>query len=281
MLKILTFNASLQDIRIFGRSLYRPVGLIKQRLNLLPSALKAINADIVLLQEVFHRDFQDKLYKPLASTYPYVTGFANSGIKLRLGNELIILSKYPLHITNLIRFDTATREELRFTSKGFFHTIVEYPELGEINILNYHMTAGGKNAHPEDSPLELIRQHQIDQLLNYTCNLKNLIMGGDLNAGPHTSQINYKQVVDSRLIDICQPSNTMLYSWDPENPLVKEGIESHLPPQCIEHIFMDSVLFNQFSQFNSKIVLNEKICNHDKKSYPLSDHYGITVCCEF
>lgn len=278
MLKLLTFNAALQDIRILGRSFYRPVNQVKKRSSLLPSALIDLDSDIVFLQEVFHRDLQDKLYKPLARTYPYVTGFSNKGIKTRLGNELIILSRYPLHTTNLVRFDSATKEELYFTSKGFYHAIVQHPVFGEINIINYHMTAGGKNTHPEDKAMEIIRQQQIDQLLKYTSNLNKLIIAGDLNAGPHTSITNYSSILDSGLIDICQNNNS-LYSWDPDNPLVADGNENHLPPQCIDHIFMDRALFGEFSQINSKLVLNEKIFRQKGKSLPLSDHYGIMAEC--
>jgi len=65
MLAILTFNVAVQNIRYFNQPAYWPVKYVKERHAALVSELLQIDADIMLLQEVFHRDIQDGLYDRL------------------------------------------------------------------------------------------------------------------------------------------------------------------------------------------------------------------------
>ena len=68
MLAILTFNVAVQNIRYFNQPAYWPVKYVKERHAALVSELLQIDADIMLLQEVFHRDIQDGLYDRLKKT---------------------------------------------------------------------------------------------------------------------------------------------------------------------------------------------------------------------
>ena len=275
MLKILSFNAALQDINIFGKSFYRPVDFIESRLKRLPPALVKQNADFIFLQEVFSQGFQKLIYNALVKQYPYIVGMCKNKYGLRVGNELLTLSRYPIQSNSLIRFKHASREELLFTSKGFYHSSVIHPNLGEIQLINFHTTAGGKEHHPEHPAMEFIRQRQIEQILDYIKGNTPVILVGDLNAGPQTSRRNYQQVLDAGFIDICDNPHDSLLSWDPENPLVKNGLENHLPAQRIDHIFMSEDLHRIHSGIRSNLVLNDSFISGPDFSYPLSDHYGI------
>jgi endonuclease/exonuclease/phosphatase family metal-dependent hydrolase len=172
MLKVITFNAAILDVRIFNRSFFRPVDFIPQRLHQLAIVLEQSGADIIFLQEMFHRDKQDFLCQALQKSYPYVLGHAPPGWKFRLGNELLIFSRFSLTGGRLIRFKHAPAEELRHTSKGFYHLQVELPVVGKLNLVNFHMSAGGKHGHPESGIMESIRLRQIEQLLEYTRGLR-------------------------------------------------------------------------------------------------------------
>ncbi len=277
MLTILTYNAALQDVRLLKQSVYCPVKYVRERFDILPSILLQINADIIFLQELFHRDLQQDLYKRMEKTYPYVTGFAHSGLKLRLGNELLTLSRYPLSHGKLIRFQAAVAEEKLFTSKGFYHTVLSVLNVGQVDLINFHTTAGGVNAHPEDDRMDNIRSQQIDQILNFVNSLKLVILAGDLNAGPHTSIANYRQVLDAGFFDMSARAKDLAITWDPENPLVKHGKEHQLPAQRIDHIFINAQLAEIVNPIETKIVLDDHHVPTAIGEIPLSDHYGLLV----
>lgn len=275
MLKIITFNAALQDVRILNRSVYCPLGHIHERLTALAPALLDLDADIVFLQEVFHHKLQHALCQNLAGNYPYIAGLTSRSYGLRLGNELLTFSRYPLDKGNLIRFRQATPEELRFTSKGFYHSKISIPEIGQVDLINIHATAGGVHAHPEDDGMETIRTDQIEQILSYIRSLDRVILAGDLNAGPHTSRRNYQQLLDAGFLDLFAQASAEGVTWDPENPLVANGNEQHLPEQRIDHIFINTALSKSIRPVDAGIVLDKHCATVAGTQLPLSDHYGV------
>ena len=267
-LSILTFNAALLNVRILNHSVYCPVASVTERLQRLAPALLSLRPDIIFLQETFHHDLQQLLRAQLAEEFPYVTGGTNPGWQFRLGNELMTLSRFPLTDEKEIRFQQAAAEEKIFTSKGFLHSSVIIPELGSINLINFHATAGGVHAHPQHDRMEMIRANQIDQILAYTQSMDKVALVGDLNAGPHTSYRNYWQVLQAGFIDTFAAAGGSGYSWDPDNPLVANGNERHLPAQKIDHIFINTALSKLIMPVAGTIVLADR-------SNPLSDHYGV------
>lgn len=280
MLSILTFNAALQNIRFFDYSVYCPVKYVSERLTSLTCELLHIDADIILLQEVFHHDIQVYLYDRLKKRYPYATGFSKAGLKSRLGNELLTFSKLPLSRGKLIRFNTASTEEKLFTSKGFYHTAVSMAGIGQVELINFHTTAGGIHSHPEDHRMDGIRSQQIRQMLHYIENMQFVIFAGDLNAGPHTSTKNYKQVMDANFSHTPSSSNNSLITWEPKNPLVSNGNEHHLPAQAIDHIFINKDLSNLMGATETKLILDKNIVTTPIGKIPLSDHYGLLASLE-
>ena len=277
MLKVLTFNAAILDVRIFGHSFYRPLDHIDTRLQELATQLKETSADLVFLQEVFHHDKQNLLLQFLDTHYPYHSELARAGWKLRLGNELLILSRYPLGKGKLVRFKNAPAEELRHTSKGFYHIEANVPGLGKLNLVNFHMSAGGKHQHPQSAAMESMRLRQVQQLLEYCRPLDSLLLAGDLNAGPQTSLTNYQQVIESGYLDCFLAGQGSGISWDPDNALVRIGSESHLPPQRIDHIFADRSLMEKVQVHDAEVVFKNNPVNTANTKLPLSDHYGITA----
>ena len=251
-----------------------------ERLSVLPGALLDLDADVLFLQEVFHNDIQKKLYRTLNNSYPYITGISKGGMKLRLGNELLTISKYPLNQGKLIRFKHASPEENLFTSKGFFHTSMIIPDMAHIELINFHMTAGGVHAHPEDDRMDAIRMQQIDQILEYSGQFKHVILAGDLNAGPHTSTTNYQRILNAGFVDLTIESGRDAVTWDNKNPLVANGEEFHLPSQSIDHIFINRTLSGELNLIESKIVLNNKCIRTNGVMIPLSDHYGVMTTLE-
>lgn len=238
-------------------------------------------ADIICLQEMFHRPLQDALYNEIRHRYPYACGFAAKGFKLRLGNELLVVSRFPLEGGKLVRFNTAAPEELRHTSKGFFHTTVHIEGSEKIELINFHTTAGGRREHPESEVMNNVRARQIGQLLDYAKPLDRVILAGDLNAGPHSSPQNYRQLGQAGYVDTFNIPGDEGYTWDPANPLVAAGAEAHLPAQRIDHVFVHSGLYKKTSIHQSEIVLNENCVAAADRKLPLSDHYGVLSSLQF
>ncbi|MBI4006433.1 MAG: endonuclease/exonuclease/phosphatase family protein [Gammaproteobacteria bacterium] len=278
MISVLTFNTATQDVRLFGKSVYRPIDFTQERLTELTKQLKESKVDIICLQEFFHADLQKHLFTSLKSEYPYAAGFARTGFKLRLGNELLILSRFPLENGKLARFNHATFGERVFTSKGMYKINIEIPGIEKLQLITFHMTAGGLLNHPESKKMEAIRSAQIRQLLEFTSENIPTILAGDLNAGPESSKDNYYQLLQKGLIDAFTHGNGDGITWDPVNPLVVSGDENHLPPQRIDHIFLNRKAANKLEPKNSRIVLNEISVNlSDGRKITVSDHYGVQV----
>lgn len=248
---------------------------MNERLTGLALSLNEIKSDIVVLQEVFHHAQQQKLYQAVAKNYSHVAGFAKTGFSTRLDNELITLSRFPINDGKLVRFHSATAEELIFTSKGFYHSIINLPHIGQVHLINFHTTAGGGNAHPEHPRMEKIRSKQIKQMLSYVQGLDLVVFVGDLNAGPHTSVANYRQVLDAGFIDIFAKLGTEGLTWDPNNPLVSIGAEQHLPAQKIDHIFINEAISKLLVPIEAQIIFDQYCTSTCDGKIPLSDHYGV------
>jgi endonuclease/exonuclease/phosphatase family metal-dependent hydrolase len=272
---IISFNAAVQDLRLLGRSLYRPVACPGERLARMPRALLDLDADIVCLQEVFHRRWREWLCRSLSRVYPHVAGTESGWPGLRLGNELLVLSRFPLSGIRLCRFTAAPPEELRFTSRGFQEMVVHVPAIGDITLVNVHASAGGLREHPESPVMEEIRARQIDEMLKSGQPGRPLLLVGDLNAGPHSSVRNYRQVLGRGLADACAAAGIHGVTWDPANPLVADGREAHLPPQRIDHVFQNDRLVARARCTSAEIVLTGRMVDSDRGKVPLSDHYGI------
>lgn len=278
MFSILTINAALQDIQILGHSVYRPITYIRQRLSGLATQIRQLDPDIVCLQELFHHNLQQQLYLLLEDRFPYACGFAKKGLKFRLGNELITLSKFSVKNDRFFRFNNAALEEKIFTNKGFFRMIVEIPGSGELQLINFHMTAGGLRHHPEHPAMEKIRSSQIRQLVNHVSSRMPVILAGDLNAGPGTSKKNYDEMIDAGFTDTFTVAGGKGISWDPDNPLIQWHGGHHLPSQRVDHVFINKVAGQIIKPSGAEIVLNHAgIRLTNGTSICVSDHYGVLV----
>ena len=277
MISILTINTALQDIKILGRSVYRPVNYIDERLTELARQLLDLSPDIICVQELFHPVLQKQVYELLKLDYPYAAGFAKNRFDFRLGNELLVFSKFPINENRLYRFNNATIEERIFTSKGFFQVTLESP-VGVFQLINFHMTAGGLNYHPDDPRMEKIRSSQIKQLIESITHELPAIIVGDLNAGPDSSKKNYQSILDEGFIDAFGMTGNTGLTWDPENPLVVSGNEHHLHAQRIDHIFMNNKALDILKPESGSIVMDECFISLENNSkIPVSDHYGLMV----
>ena len=278
MISLLTINAAIQDVRLFSRSVYRPIRHTRERLHGLARQISSLDPDIICVQEMFHHDLQGRLHALLRDQYPHMAGLARAGIKFRLDNELLIIAKFPLAGGRLSRFRHAPTEEQLFTSKGFYGADVRLPGTGTIRLINFHMTAGGIRQHPESTHMERIRALQIRQLLDSLDRGLPTVLAGDLNAGMETSRTNYDAIISRGFIDAFQGCGGTGVTWDPDNPLVANYGESHLPAQRIDHVFLDSSAAHRLIPELGQIVMQDACVSlPEGQNIPVSDHYGVLV----
>ena len=74
MLSVLTFNTGLTEIRLFGAALYEDVPHVIARAAHLAPALRSVDADIVLLQELVPQRVKKELAAALGDLYPHRAG---------------------------------------------------------------------------------------------------------------------------------------------------------------------------------------------------------------
>jgi endonuclease/exonuclease/phosphatase family metal-dependent hydrolase len=207
-----------------------------------------------------------------------MAGLARAGIKYRLDNELLVVSKFPLSFGRLSRFRHAALEERLFTSKGFYETYVALPGTGRIRLINFHMTAGGIYHHPESPRMEYIRALQVRQLLASLDGKIPTLLVGDLNAGLETSKANYDEIINRGFIDTFLSCGGKGVTWEPDNPLVASHGENHLPAQRIDHVFLDPCATALWVAEKGRIVLNDACVSlPNGENIPVSDHYGVLV----
>lgn len=278
LFSLLTINAAIQDVRLFSRSVYRPIRHTVERLRGLAGQIRNLDPDIICIQEMFHHDLQYRFHTLLRDRYPYMAGLGRAGFKSRLDNELLVVSKFPLASGSLSRFRHAALEERLFTSKGFHRTEVSLPGAGTIRLINFHMTAGGIRRHPESLRMEYIRALQIRQLLDSLDGTMPTLLVGDLNAGMETSRANYEEIISRGFIDAFLGCGGKGVTWDPDNPLVANHGEHHLPAQRIDHVFLDSFATDLLVAEKGRIVMNDACVSlPGGEKIPVSDHYGVLV----
>jgi endonuclease/exonuclease/phosphatase family metal-dependent hydrolase len=64
-------------------------------------------------------------------------------------------------------------------------------------------------------------------------------------------------------------------TWDPANPLVASGGDAHLPPQRIDHVFLNRELAEQAACASARVVFAERRVQTPRGALPLSDHYAV------
>jgi len=288
MFSILTLNTFLLDLRLFGwLPLYRRAPYVEARLDALTDALCEEGADVICLQEVFRPAHREILTERLGRDYPHAAGVTYPGGGH--GTGLMIFSRHPFQSVYQHPFRAARIEEKIITRPGVLEGIISIPGLGPVRILNMHLTAGGLFRHPESIATDGLRARQLEELLqlaepgNTSETMAATLLAGDLNAGPHSSQSNYRQVLSAGFTDTYTETGgtpraataAPAYTWDPANPVIWREVDRRLPPQRIDHVFLRPQNV-QFRPGSARVALFEpRITVKDGLRIPLSDHYGL------
>eukprot|EP01053_Blabericola_migrator_P005626 Blabericola_migrator_1__5625@NODE_285_length_10382_cov_182_229956_g235_i0_p2_GENE_NODE_285_length_10382_cov_182_229956_g235_i0NODE_285_length_10382_cov_182_229956_g235_i0_p2_ORF_typecomplete_len493_score65_16Exo_endo_phos/PF03372_23/1_4e26_NODE_285_length_10382_cov_182_229956_g235_i048486326 len=194
-LTLLTFNAGLLKYRFLGLTLLRNPPFTNRRLRHMPIALRAANADIVALQEVFDDRHADFLIESLRLIYPFSARRASGGM-LALHNGLLTLSKFPIVRTDFHKFKNITWFESLLGSKGLLETVINVPGVGLISVLNAHMVSG---IDPESPKLDSLRAQETQESLTLAAAAAKRgeipILLGDFNAAPTVCPASYNVLI--------------------------------------------------------------------------------------
>ena len=247
MLSILTFNTGLTEIRLFGAALYEDVPHVIARAAHLAPALRSVDADIVLLQELVPQRVKKELAAALGDLYPHRAGIEEDS--RFYGTGLLTLSRHPIEEASCKPFANQTLEEGLFGPRGMLGCTVRTPGLGRCRAINLHATAGGAYRQRRRRGAPDRRCAQVAEAIDAA--------GAPFDAA-------------ARLPEAARPPGT----WDPANPLNRDRASGKA--RRVDHIFVRPRAGHGVEASDVRTVLDEPavpVPNGD--ALPLSDHYGL------
>ncbi len=274
---LLTLNVGL--LKFLGGRI-QPVPYVEERLAVLSKELRRLNTAIVALQEIYLEEHRRYLVSQLQDVYSYFAYVREKPI-CGLENGLMVLSTMKLDF-QLERFRASPVDEKLFACKGVLVCRIDGGGSGNWSLLNVHTTAGGVRLHPESKKANLIRSRQIDQILRTSdAEAGMTIIAGDLNAGPGVSEENFRQFLSGGFesaYDLMHESDSNP-TWDPANPLNRDGPHRTSPPQRIDHVLIQrsDMEAHRLCLLSSDICCREQIVPTPRGPVTVSDHFGLCV----
>ncbi len=276
MLRVLTFNTGLTEIRLFGAPLYEDVPHVVARAAHLAPALRGVDADIVLLQELVPQRVKVRLAAELRDLYPHGVGIAEAS--RFYGTGLLTLSRDAMTDASCTSFAQQTLEEGLFGPRGMLACTVDTPGLGPIRVINLHATAGGAYRRKRRLGAADRRSAQVAQAIETAATPFDgtVVLAGDFNCDPAADPVTARLLGDAGFADVAaglpddaRPQGT----WDPANPLNRGRAAG--PARRVDHIFVRPGRRN-FAVSAVRTVLDEPVVPlPDGKPLPVSDHYGL------
>ena len=272
MLRILTFNTGLTEIRLFGAALYEDVPHVVPRAAHLAAALRTVGADLVLLQELVPQRVKLRLTAELRDLYPHRAGIAEDS--RFYGTGLLILSRPPMEDAACTAFAQQTLEEGLFGPRGMVACTVRAPGFGRLRVINLHATAGGAyRQHRRKGALDR-RSAQLAEAIEAAAAPFDgtVVLGGDFNCSPVTAPRVGTRLQEAGFVDAA--AGLSRGTWDPDNPLNRDRARG--PAHRVDHVFVRPGSGRQVTVADARIVLDEPVVElSDSGSLPLSDHYGL------
>lgn len=282
-LKIITFNLGLLDIRILGRTMFKPTDFIQQRAKVIPQHLLARNADVIALQEIYEKRDIDYFIQELKAVYPYY--YFKHPSRIKLNNGLMVFSKFPfVDMTGQSQQEKGPIDEWFIADRGLLSTTIQVNDKTLINLVNLHATSGGTLNKQDSDKMNFMRQTQMEQALKLALsgNTEYQIIVGDINAGPDISPMNYKYLLENDFTDAYDAYSkrsgiAVKPTWYGANPLnAMRGYTSN-DAQRIDHIYLSKRLSMNSTIVSAERIFDENMVTVNGKAYPLSDHYGVEV----
>ena len=271
VLRILTLNTGLTRIRLFGLSLYSDVPHVDARAAHLASALRALDADIVLLQELIPGHAKRRLAAELGASHPHAAGIAEDS--RFYGTGLLTLSRHPVEAASCTSFARQTFDEGLFGPRGAVCCTVRPPGLGPWRIVNLHVTAGGAWSRDRHRAVAC-RRAQIAEAVSLAGRAFTgpVVLAGDFNS-------DSPPPVEAGFTDAAGPPDPSGAggTWDPTNPL--NCGKATGAARRVDRIFVRPGRGAPVSVVvRARTVLRARtVPLPGGETVPISDHYGLLV----
>lgn len=211
-LRVVTFNAWALPVSI-------PSQQRRRRLRQLPQALTALDADVIVLQEMFDVRARQNVLRELCPPYVTTPDAMRFRRILRLmpidtTGGLLVLSRLPISSSRFIPHppDVGSKPDERIGRKGAMIVHLKTP-FGRITLFAIHLYAGTKRKH---TGVRCAQLAPLLEILNTAADGNPVVLAGDINTSP---TVGYPE-----------PAG-------PENPLTPEyaalieaGFSDPLPP---------------------------------------------------
>jgi hypothetical protein len=291
---VITYNLGL--LRVFGSDL---VPAVDARTAAAPRALSAfvarVSPQVMLLEEVWEDTAADAITKELtplgyAATRPGIHGI------LGLGSGLLLFVKAPLRVTDwtFTPFAHTTFTD-SFVRKGVLGATVTDVDTGvRFALIGTHTVAlDTKNGTPTERGQVDAIMSQADQIhaavtaRSVHGQLPALLLG-DFNVGPGYADAAYRKIAS---LDGLRESGDVIYpgaplvTWDPGNPLVKNGNYPNEPAAKIDHIFVRDGGSMRWNPVAARADMSDPVAGlvftpkggASPIPTPLSDHYAFVA----
>ena len=277
VLRLLTFNTGLTEIRLFGAALYEDVPHVVPRAARLAPAVRGLGADIVLLQELVPQHVKTALAAALRDLYPHRAGIGEDS--RFYGTGLLTLSRHPIEDAACAPFAEQTFEEGLFGPRGMLGCTVRTPTLGPCRVINLHATAGGAYRRRRRQGAPDRRSAQVAEAIAAAGAPFEgpVVLAGDFNSDPATDAATGERLRATGFADVASlapDSARPPATWDPANPLNRSRAGG--AARRVDHIFVRSRGGQPVEVSDARIVLDEPaVPVPDGDPVPLSDHYGL------
>ena len=278
-LRVVTFNAWALPIRI-------PSQQKRRRLKLLPQALAALDADVIVLQEMFDVRARERVVRELCP--PYATTRDATRSRRILGllpidttGGLLVLSRLPISGSSFIRHPPhlGSKPDERLGRKGAMIVHLETP-LGIVTLLTTHLYAGTKS---KDVRVRCAQLEQILEALDAEADGRPVVLAGDINTSPTAGYPEppgpendlapeYAALVDAGFSDPLPPNPTppeRTATWVPSrNRYAALPYQETKTDQRYDYVLVRPGSAHTWTMRNACTVL-------DGEGAHLSDHVGV------
>ena len=184
-----SFNVQCQDldsIKVVSWNVFLRPGILDDdqlgRVDGIGNYLNQTDADVLVLQEVFHRRSRKRLTKKLKKKFPYYTGIGPKSF-FGVPSGVVIFSKHKIIEEKHISYRNGKGSD-RLARKGAISTAIQFFKT-RIQIIGTHLQAGGGKERDK------IRRNQIRKMKSFK-NEKNIprLYVGDFNISSNTQKFN-------------------------------------------------------------------------------------------
>ena len=280
-LRVVTFNAWALPVTI-------PLQEKRRRTRLLPEELAALDADVIVLLELFDVGARRRVLSELCPPYAASAGARDSRRILNLlpadtTGGLLVLSRLPIVASRFIAHSlgSGTKVDERLGRKGAMIVHLESP-LGPVTVFAVHLYAGTK---PKDTNIRTTQLGPLLDALNAEAGGDPVILAGDINTSP-TAQYpeppgpdnpytaEYAALRDAGFVDPLPPNPTPASrsaTWVPSrNRYAALPYQETKTDERYDYVMVKSGQVHDWAVKDARTVI-------DGPGSYLSDHVGVLV----